>query len=119
MKRFFKILQESTIEGTRAAAKEMKKYAKRQIERNQRILLFYSLNFLIRSFDSEMLSWPNSPFLVMLQFVDPNNVLSRDEHERLQEGEEDMTPFHHLAHLADCSDYSTHVNQLILVRQSF
>jgi hypothetical protein len=85
MKRFFKIFQESTFEESRAAAKEMKKYAKRQIERKLRIILFYSLKFLIRSSDSEMPSWPNSPLLVMLQFVDPN-VLSRDEHERLQEG---------------------------------
>jgi hypothetical protein len=38
-KRFFKLFQESTFEGSRAAAKEMKKYAKRQIKTNQRIIV--------------------------------------------------------------------------------
>jgi hypothetical protein len=63
-----------------------------------------------------MLSWPNSPLLVLLQFVDPN-VLSGHEHEALQEGEKRRTPLHHLADLADPSDYSTHENQLILAKQ--
>jgi hypothetical protein len=77
--------------------------------------LFHSLFFLIRSSNSEMLSWPNSPLLVLLQFVDPN--VSRGEHEPLQEGEERETLLHHLANLADPFDYSTHVNQLILAKQ--
>jgi hypothetical protein len=64
-KRFFKLFTESTFEGSRAAAKKMKEFAKRQINHNQRFLLFHSLHFLIR-FNSEMLSWPNSPLLVML-----------------------------------------------------
>jgi hypothetical protein len=64
-KRFFKLFTESTFEGSRAAAKKMKEFAKRQIKHNQRFLLFHSLHFLIR-FNSDMLSWPNSPLLVML-----------------------------------------------------
>jgi hypothetical protein len=115
VKRFFKLFQESTFEGSRAAARQMKKIAKRQTKRNQKILLFHSLFFLIHS-DSEMLSWPNSPLLVMLQFVKPN-VLSGHEDEPLQEGEMRVTPLHLLADLADPSDYATHENQLILAKQ--
>jgi hypothetical protein len=62
-----------------------------------------------------MLSWPNSPLLVMLQFVDPN-VLAADEDEALQ-GETDATPLHHLANLVDPFDYTTHENQLVLAKQ--
>jgi hypothetical protein len=53
-----------------------------------------------------MLSWPNSPLLVLLQFVDPN-VLIGDEETR-------VTLLHTLADLADPFDYSTHENQVIL-----
>jgi hypothetical protein len=113
MKEFFKLFQESKFEGSRAAALEMKKIATRQTEDNRRFLLFHSLYFLIRS-DSEMLSWPNSPLLVLLRFVDAN-ALSGDE--PLQEGEERETPLHHLADLLDPNDYSTQVNQLILAKQ--
>jgi hypothetical protein len=112
-KRFFKLFEESTFEGSRAAARKMKKIAKRQTKRKQKFLLFHSLYLLIRS-DSEMLSWPNSPLLVMLQFVDPN-VLSGDE--ELQEGEADSTLLHMLVDLADPCYYSTHENQLILATQ--
>jgi hypothetical protein len=45
-----------------------------------------------------MLPWPNSPLLVLLQFVDPN-VLSGGEHQPLQEGATRATPLHHLADL--------------------
>jgi hypothetical protein len=114
-KRFFKLFQESTEEGSRAAAQKMKKYAKRQTKHNQKLLLFHSLYFLVHS-DSEMLSWPNSPLLVMLQFVDPN-VLSRDDRSALQEGEPRITPLHFLTGLADPFNYSTHENQLILAKQ--
>jgi CRISPR/Cas system-associated endoribonuclease Cas2 len=107
-KRFFKLFQESTFEGSRAAAQKMKEYAKRQTKQDQTFLLFYSSRLLIRS-KSEMLSWPNSPLLVMLQFVDPN-VKDGDE-------EMSMTPLHHLADLADPFDYSAHENQLILAKQ--
>jgi hypothetical protein len=110
-KRFFELFQESTFEGSRAAALEMKKIAKRQSKNNQKFLLFHSLFFLVRS-DLEILSWPNSPLLVMLQFVDPN-VLSGDE----QQGGTRVTPLHHLADLADTRNYSTYVNQLILAKQ--
>jgi hypothetical protein len=86
LKRFFKLFEESTFEGSQAAALEMKKIVERLSKHNQKFLLFHSLRYLVRSSDSEMLSWPNSPLLMMLQFVDPN-VLSRDEHEPLPEGE--------------------------------
>jgi hypothetical protein len=82
--RFFKIFEESTFEGSQAAAQKMKTYARRQTKYNQTFLLFHSLRFLIQS-DSEMLSWPNSPLLVLFQFFDPN-VLSGDEDESMQDG---------------------------------
>jgi hypothetical protein len=108
MKRFFKLFQESTFEGSRAAAKKMKKIAKGHIKHIQEYLLFHSLYSLIHC-DLKMLSWPNSPLLVLLQFVDPN-VLTPQEETR-------YTPLHELANLADPSDYSTHENQLILAKQ--
>jgi hypothetical protein len=115
MKRFFKLFQESTFEGSRAAAQKMKKIAKEQTKHNQKFLLLHSLSLLIRS-DSEMLSWPNSPLLVMLQFVDPN-VLIGGEDAPLQEGATRVTPLYHLAGLADPFEYSTHERQLILAKQ--
>jgi hypothetical protein len=81
-RRFFKLFEESTFEGSRAAARKMRKIAKRQTKKFQKCLLFHSLYFLVRS-DSEMLSWPNSPLLIMLHFVDPN-LLSGDEDAPLQ-----------------------------------
>jgi hypothetical protein len=71
--------------------------------------LRHSLRFLVRSSNSEMLSWPNSPLLVMLQFVDPNVLYGAD---KVRE-----TSLHHLADLADFSNYSTHENQPILAKQ--
>jgi hypothetical protein len=65
MKQFLKLFQESTFEGSRAAALKMKKYAKRQTKLNQKFLLFHSLEFLVRASKSEMRSWPNSPVLVL------------------------------------------------------
>jgi hypothetical protein len=115
-KRFFKLFEESTFEGSQAAALEMRKFAKRLCKENQTFLLFHSLEFLIRSSNSEMLSWPNSPLLVLLQLVDPN-VLNRDEDTPLQEGQTRETPLLMLADRADPSDYSTHVNQLIIAKQ--
>jgi hypothetical protein len=94
----------------------MRKIAKRQTKPNQTFLLFHSLYLLIRS-DNQMLSWPNSPLLVLLQFVDPN-MLSGDEDAPLQEGETKVTPLHVLVEMADPSDYSTHENQLILRHSS-
>jgi hypothetical protein len=85
MKRFFKLFEESTFEGSRGAARKMKKIVKRQIKYNRRFLLFHSLRVLIRFSNSEMLSWPNSPLLVLLQFVD-SNVLSGDESAPLEGG---------------------------------
>jgi hypothetical protein len=107
VKRFYKLFEESTFEGSRAAAKNMKKIAKRQTKNNQSCMFDHSLYFLIHFSNSEMLSWPNSPLLVMLELVDPNMPVV----------EENFTPLHHLAHLADPFDYSTHVNQLILAKQ--
>jgi hypothetical protein len=114
-KRFFKLFQESTFEGSQAAARKMRKIAKRQTKYNQNVLVFSSLQFLIRS-DLKMLSWPNSPLLVLLQFVDPD-VLSGDGDESLQEGETGITPLHDLADLAAPRAYWTHENQLILAKQ--
>jgi ankyrin repeat protein len=115
-KRFFKLFEESTFEGSRAAARKMRKIAKRESKRNQKFLLFHSLRFLIRTSNSEMLSWPNSPLVVLLHFVDPN-VLSGREDVPLPEGYTRVTLLHQLAEIADHSDYSTHENQLILARQ--
>jgi hypothetical protein len=114
-KRFFKLFQESTFEGSQAAARKMKKIVIRQTKYNQVALLFHSLRLLASS-DSEMLSWPNSPLLVLLEFVDANE-LSGDEDAPLQEGEKRATLLHHSAELAGPFDYSTHVNQLILAKQ--
>jgi hypothetical protein len=114
-KEFFKLFEESSFEGSRAAARKMKAFAKRETKHNQIFLLWHSLRFLARS-DLEILSWPNSPLLVMLQLVDPN-AMPGYEHEPLQEGEMRLTPLHHLADLADPADYSTHENQLILAKQ--
>jgi hypothetical protein len=63
-----------------------------------------------------MLSWPNSPLLVLLEFVDPN-VLTGDDDAPSQEETLRVTPLYHLADLADPRDYSTHEIQLILARQ--
>jgi hypothetical protein len=114
MKRFFKLFQESTFEGSRVAAQKMKEIAERQTNNGQRFLLFQSLDFLIRS-DLEMLSWPNSPLLVILQFVNPNTLAGR-EHVVPSRGYV-STPLHHVANLADPFDYSTHKKQLIIAQQ--
>jgi hypothetical protein len=81
-------------------------------------MFFHSLHLLARSSDSEMLSWPNSPLLVLLQFVDPN-VSSGEAGEvaPLQEGQTRFTPLHMLADVTDPFQYSTHENQLILANQ--
>jgi hypothetical protein len=107
-KRFFKLFQESTFEGSQAATQKMKKYAKRQTKHNQNFLLFHSLRFLACS-DPKMLSWPNSPLLVILQFVDPNVLFGNEETSR--------APLHAVSYLANHSDYSTHESQLILAKQ--
>jgi hypothetical protein len=123
MKGFFKLFQESTFEGSQDAAREMKKIVERQAEEHQRLLLFHSLYLLVHTNPSEMLSWPNSPLLVLLEFID-SNVLSGDDYdfedeavslEELNQVRE--TPLCHLVSLADSSDYCTHVNQLILAKQ--
>jgi hypothetical protein len=116
MKRFFKLFQESTKDGSRAAALEMRNIAERQTKNDQTFLLCQSIRLLVHS-DSEMLLWPrSSPLLMMLQFVDPNK-LSEDEDASLEEVEMSTTAFHDVADLTDPFDYSTHVNQLILAKQ--
>jgi hypothetical protein len=107
-KRFFKLFKESTKEGSQAAAIEMRKIAIQQTKCNREFLLFHSLGVLVQS-HSEMLSWPNSPLLVMLHFVDPNVLF----------GEEGMsvTPLNELTDLLDPFAYSTHKNQLIVAKQ--
>jgi hypothetical protein len=107
-KRFFILFTESTFEGSLAATREMKKIAKRQNKHNQIFLLLHGLGVLVQS-DSDMLSWPNSPLLVMLQVFDTSVLL----------GEEGMRviPLNELTDLADPSEYSTQVNQLILAKQ--
>jgi hypothetical protein len=107
-KRFFELFEESSFQGSQAAARKMKKHAKRQTKVNQYCLLFHSLRFLIRS-DLKMLSWPNSPLLVILQLVDPN-VLCGDSGMPLEEGETGETMLGDLADMADPFDYSTHEN---------
>jgi hypothetical protein len=84
MNQFLKLFQESTLEGSRAAARKMKKIAKPLTKNVQKYLLLHSLYLLTLS-DSKMLSWPNSPLLVMLQFVDPNVLCGHDENTPLQE----------------------------------
>jgi hypothetical protein len=109
VRRFFTLFEESTFEGSLATAQSMTKFAKRQTKLVKKDMLYRSVHFLVRSSNSEMLSWPNSPLLVLLPFVDPS-VLVGDEGTG-------FTLLYHLADLADPFDYSTHVNQLILARQ--
>jgi hypothetical protein len=107
--RFFKLFQESMFEESQATALEMRKIAKSLSKDFQCALLHHSLHFLVQFSNSEMLSWPNSPFLVFLQFVDPNLLFGNDE--------SSVTPLHYLAELTNPFDYSTHVSQLILAKQ--
>jgi hypothetical protein len=102
-KRFYKLFEESTFEGSPAAARKMKNIAKRKNKQYQNVLLIHSLDILIFS-SSEMLSWPNSPLLVLLHFVDPDVLLFGDV-------------LHRLADLADSFDFSSHDNQFILAKQ--
>jgi hypothetical protein len=115
-KQFFKLFKESTtFKGSRAVALEMKKYTKQETEETQKYFVFHSLDVLIRS-DKKKLSWPNSPLLVLLEFVDPD-LLSGEYGAPLREGETRETPLRYLADLADLFDYSTHEKQLILAKQ--
>jgi hypothetical protein len=111
IRQFFKLFTESTFEGSQAAARKMKKIVAREIKHNRKCLLFHSLRLLIHA-DSEMLLWPNSPLLVLLQSVDPN-VLPGQEAGQTKQG----TPLHMMAWLVDLSNLSTQVTQLILGRQ--
>jgi hypothetical protein len=107
MKRFFKLFTESTLEGSKTAAREMKEIAARQTERTQRSMFYYGLSLLMRT-DSEKLRWPNSPLRIMLYFVDANLELATG-----------MTPLHHLSYQRDPKDHSFHKNQVILGQQLF
>jgi hypothetical protein len=117
-KQFFKLFEESTFEGSRAAALEMRKIAERQTKQIHTFLIFHSLHFLLLS-DKKKLSWPNSPLLVLLQVVDPVDLKVPDG--ALQQGElHDLageTPLHDLARQSNTSDNSAHENLLILAKQ--
>jgi hypothetical protein len=116
-KRFFKLSQESTFERSQAAARKKKKIAEQKTTKSyQKFLLFQSVHLLVHSYDSKMLSWPNSPLLVLIQLVGPN-VLAGDDDEPLEEVADRPTPLYLLVELVDPSDYSTHKNQLILAKQ--
>jgi hypothetical protein len=117
MKLFFKLFEESTFEGSQAAAQNMIKIAKRKNKNKQNFLLMHSVLFLVSWTDSEMLSWPNSPLLVMLQVVSPNVLPPGCDDAPLQQDESRESPIHYLAELVNCSDYSTHENQLVLAKQ--
>jgi hypothetical protein len=118
-KRFFKLFTESTPEGSRAAAREMKKIATRQTKQTQKVMLFHSISLLMRT-DSKKLRWPNSPLRIMLQFVDANmhwaTAQEKDLPEDLATG---LTPLHHLSSQADPKHHSFHKNQVILGQQLF
>jgi hypothetical protein len=112
MKQFYDLFKESTFEGSQAAARKMKKIAKRQTRLFREAYFSHSLPLLIRS-QSEKLIWPSSPLLVMLQLVDPNFGVGSG----LYEGVKGSTPLHLLAYLVDHNDCSTHENQSILAKQ--
>jgi hypothetical protein len=54
VKRFFKLFEQSTFEGGRAAPQRMKKYAKRQNKEHKTFLVFHTLKALARFSNSEM-----------------------------------------------------------------
>jgi hypothetical protein len=112
MKRFYDLFKESTSQGSRTAARKMKKIVMRQPRIFREAFLSHSLPLLIRS-QSEKLLWPSSPLLVMLQLVDPNIGVGCGLYEEIK----GSTPLHLLAYLVDHSDYSTHENQCILAKQ--
>jgi hypothetical protein len=111
-KRFFKLFIESTLEGSQAAAQTMTEIAARQNKYNQDFWLSRSLILLVHS-KANMLLWPSSPLLVLLEIVGLEIVGPHV----LSPGIDSMTLLHQLARLADPSDYSTHVNELTLGRQ--
>jgi hypothetical protein len=111
-KDFFERFEKSTFEKSQAMAQSMTNFARTQTKLVKRRMFFHSLQFLVRFSNSKMLSWPNSPLLVMLQFVNPSERLIGDQDQELH-----ATPLLMLADLADPIEYSTHVNQLILAKQ--
>jgi hypothetical protein len=113
-KRFFKLFTASTLDGSQAAAREMKKIAARQTKSSQKAMLFHSLSILMRT-DPKKLPWPNSPLRIMLEFVDAN-VRREDSGQELATG---PTPLHHLTYEANPKDHTFHRNQVILGRQLF
>jgi hypothetical protein len=104
---FFKLFKESnTREGSKAAARKMKEIV-RKSKFPPDYFWFSSITVLLRA-DSKMLLWPSCPFIVLLEFVDPN----------VQWGTyfDDMrsTMLHWLAEAADPNDLSSQENQVIL-----
>ena len=113
-KRFLKLFEESTFEGSRAAVLEMKEIAKCQTKRIQKILPEDSIASQLAPSCSllqlgDAFVAKHSPLLVLLvQVVDPNelsgndpSVLYGNEVRPLQEGETRGTPLHDLTDLAD------------------
>jgi hypothetical protein len=107
VKRFFKLFQESTFEEA-VAAQSMTKFAKRQRKLAKMEILYHSTDSYSSS-NSEMLSWLNSPLLVMLQSVDPNELFS-------QTSSSANAP-HAGRSGRSFRFFCTHVNQLILAKQ--
>jgi hemerythrin len=107
---FFKLFLNSTREKSIAAARKMEKIMNRQIPEIKYTWLLQSIGHLIRG-DSEKLTWPNSPLLVVLRHgVDPNIFMSQDGGQR-------DTMLHILARFAHADNVVTHRNQVILARQ--
>jgi ankyrin repeat protein len=107
---FFKLFLDSTLEESKAAAREMEKILNRQIPAIKYSWLLQSMYLLLRG-GSEKLTWPNSPLLVALRHgVDPDIYVSQD-------GSQRETILHMLARCAHAEDVVTHRHQLILARQ--
>jgi hypothetical protein len=108
---FFQFFKESTTRAaSKAAARKMKKFV-RQSNYPPDYFWFRSITLLLRA-DSKMLLWPSNPFIVLLEFVDPDLLWES------QEKEDDMrsTMLHWLAEAADPNDIKVQENQLILGR---
>jgi hypothetical protein len=71
---------------------------------------FGCLPFLLRA-DSKMLLWPSSPFIVLLEFVDPDLLWERQQEDAIR-----STVLHWLAEAADPNNIKIQENQGILGR---
>jgi hypothetical protein len=106
---FFQFFKESTTrEGSKAAARKMKKLI-RQSNYPLDYFWFCSITLLLRA-DSKMLLWPSNPFIVLLEFVDPD-LLWKEQGDDVR-----STMLHWLAEAADPNDIKVQENQVILGR---